>query len=376
MGNICGPQHAQSRPAPGHELPSNLYNVYQQSSASSGLSEGTKNIPQLDAAKEVVSQQETEANLHEESSPKPVLINSLPIEDQSHPLASRILIIVGHKVYDVTDYPHPGGLNPLLANRDTDCSVAFTCMHLADSSCHETIARLYIGDMASCPAEHRGCPMPFFNHSQESIRSCSDDDNHFENGPPEESLTEDHDTRVNILRRTSTDPNTQSHKKKSRKLRPRCPRMASKSDLFPELRIDQTNMFDKLGFEKIKQLSAQFYKHVFEDEEASFFLELFTQPREEVIYNSYTFFVERFGGPSLDARGSYLCCKNGMINSHSEFPFSKEYQDFWLNNMSRSMKEVDIHGEDYDILNEYFEAAMKQLVEGLGTFHAMKELKE
>ncbi len=115
-------------------------------------------------------------------------------------------------------------------------------------------------------------------------------------------------------------------------------------------RIDEFNIYEKLGYDKIKDLSRAFYTRVYADNEPSF-RGLFPRDMEMAIQNQYEFFAQRLGGPM------YYSNRKGhpaLRARHARFHIERRHAEKWLGYMREAMKEVGIPDDIRERMDEYF----------------------
>lgn len=96
------------------------------------------------------------------------------------------------------------------------------------------------------------------------------------------------------------------------------------------LRIDEVNLFERLGEDCFRKLSTNFYQRVYSDEEAWFRNIFKGRPIEEAIQNQMDFFIQRLGGPP---RYSMRKGHPALIARHVNFNMSLEAADRWVFHM-------------------------------------------
>lgn len=114
-------------------------------------------------------------------------------------------------------------------------------------------------------------------------------------------------------------------------------------------KIDQRNLYEELGLEKIKELSRAFYTKVYADKDPEF-RGMFPDDMESAIQNQYEFFAQRFGGPPL-----YSTRKGhpALRARHARFSITRQFAERWLGYMRHAMVEVGIPPDARDALDEY-----------------------
>lgn len=96
------------------------------------------------------------------------------------------------------------------------------------------------------------------------------------------------------------------------------------------LRIDEVNLFERLGEAPILKLSTNFYTRVYADEE-TWFRNIFKgRPIAESIQNQVDFFIQRLGGPP---RYSQRKGHPALIARHLNFNMNRKAAERWLFHM-------------------------------------------
>ncbi len=115
-------------------------------------------------------------------------------------------------------------------------------------------------------------------------------------------------------------------------------------------RIDEKNLFEELGLEKIKQLSRTFYTKVYADKDPGF-RSMFPDDMEMAIQNQYEFFAQRLGGPPLysERKGH-----PALRARHARFTITRQHAERWLGYMRQAMEEVEIPQDARERMDEFF----------------------
>lgn len=115
-------------------------------------------------------------------------------------------------------------------------------------------------------------------------------------------------------------------------------------------RIDEFNIYEQLGYDKIKELSRAFYTRVYADNEPSF-RGMFPRDMEMAIQNQYEFFAQRLGGPMYysDRKGH-----PALRARHARFNIERRHAEKWLGYMREAMVEVGIPEDIRERMDEYF----------------------
>jgi len=123
-------------------------------------------------------------------------------------------------------------------------------------------------------------------------------------------------------------------------------------------KIDEVNIFELLGLEKLKELSTEFYRRVQADEDPEF-RAIFARDLSEAVQNQYEFFAQRFGGPPL-----YQQRKGhpALRQRHAGFAITRRAADRWLQHMRESMEAVGIEADTSARLEEFFASTAEFLV--------------
>jgi truncated hemoglobin YjbI len=96
------------------------------------------------------------------------------------------------------------------------------------------------------------------------------------------------------------------------------------------LRVDEVNLYERLGEDTMLKLSRNFYTRVFNDE-VQWFRNIFKgRDIEEAIQNQVDFFVQRFGGP---AKFSQRKGHPALIARHINFNMNQKAAERWLCHM-------------------------------------------
>ncbi len=96
------------------------------------------------------------------------------------------------------------------------------------------------------------------------------------------------------------------------------------------LRVDEVNVYERLGEATILKLSTAFYTRVYADSE-QWFRNIFKgRPIEEAIQNQVDFFIQRLGGPP---RFSERKGHPALIARHLNFNMNQKAAERWLFHM-------------------------------------------
>jgi truncated hemoglobin YjbI len=109
------------------------------------------------------------------------------------------------------------------------------------------------------------------------------------------------------------------------------------------LRVDQVNLYERLGEQAFARLSHEFYTRVFNDSE-KWFANIFKGSTiEEAIKNQMDFFIQRLGGPPLysERKGH-----PALIARHLKFNMSQKAADRWLMHMKAALEATTEIDED------------------------------
>lgn len=100
------------------------------------------------------------------------------------------------------------------------------------------------------------------------------------------------------------------------------------------LRIDEVNLYDRLGQPAFTRLSQEFYSRVFNDEE-KWFRNIFKNSTiEEAIQNQMEFFMQRLGGPPLYSQRKG---HPALIMRHLKFNMSLKATERWVYHMQQAL---------------------------------------
>jgi hemoglobin len=114
----------------------------------------------------------------------------------------------------------------------------------------------------------------------------------------------------------------------------------------------EPSLFDRLGTDGIRRLSALFYEHVFNDRVAApWFVNIFaSSTKQGAIDNQYRFLVQTFGGPDLyrQVKGKYT----RLVGRHAAFTtINHDAASRWMQHMTDAMKEHEVLSKDEEALN-------------------------
>ncbi|MDQ3024363.1 MAG: globin [bacterium] len=123
-------------------------------------------------------------------------------------------------------------------------------------------------------------------------------------------------------------------------------------------RIDDDNIYEKLGLDKLKELSTEFYRRVAEDTDPEF-QHIFDRDLSEAVQNQFEFFAQRFGGPPLYTQRKGHPALRGR---HAGFAITKRAAEIWLGHMREAMSAVGIPQDIYERLDEFFVSTAEFLV--------------
>ena len=107
------------------------------------------------------------------------------------------------------------------------------------------------------------------------------------------------------------------------------------------------------GFIKLSQL---FYDRVFDDKDASWFLNIFSSStKQEAVENQYRFFVQTFGGPDLyrQKKGKYT----RLAGRHANYNIGTQAANRWVEHMEAALDDHPVLKEDDEAkqhLKKYF----------------------
>jgi truncated hemoglobin YjbI len=115
-------------------------------------------------------------------------------------------------------------------------------------------------------------------------------------------------------------------------------------------RIDESNIFEELGLEKLVELSTEFYRRVHEDPDPDF-RSMFPEALDGAVQNQYEFFAQRFGGPPLYSKRKG---HPALRQRHVTFAITRGMADKWLGHMRDAMVHVGLAEEMRARLDEFF----------------------
>jgi truncated hemoglobin YjbI len=123
-------------------------------------------------------------------------------------------------------------------------------------------------------------------------------------------------------------------------------------------RIDEKNLFEELGLEKLIELSTEFYTRVYADTDPEF-RGMFPVSMEQAIQNQYEFFAQRLGGPPLySQRKGHPALKR----RHVDFKITRRMADKWMGYMREAMAHVQLSDDHRERLDEFFASTAAFLI--------------
>lgn len=127
-------------------------------------------------------------------------------------------------------------------------------------------------------------------------------------------------------------------------------------------KIDEVNLFERLGMDGFVQLSTNFYNRVYSEEE-KWFRDIFaSSTKEEAIRNQFEFFVQRMGGPPLYSQRKG---HPALIGRHGPYDVSARGAERWLAHMKRALEETEaIDPDSSDRMFKFFQHTAYFLVAG------------
>ena len=123
-------------------------------------------------------------------------------------------------------------------------------------------------------------------------------------------------------------------------------------------RIDDDNIYAKLGLPKLQELSTEFYRRVQADEDPEF-RAIFDRDLSEAVQNQFEFFAQRFGGPPLYQQRKGHPALRGR---HAGFVITKHAAERWLMHMREAMAAVKIPEDIRARMDEFFVSTAEFLV--------------
>jgi len=114
-------------------------------------------------------------------------------------------------------------------------------------------------------------------------------------------------------------------------------------------KMDEMNLFERLGAARIVQLSTAFYNRVYADTD-EWFTELFPEDKYQAVQNQYEFFIQRLGGPQLYSQRKG---HPALRARHQRFTITQKHVGRWLKYMNDALDEVGIAGEDKELFWEF-----------------------
>jgi truncated hemoglobin YjbI len=114
--------------------------------------------------------------------------------------------------------------------------------------------------------------------------------------------------------------------------------------------IDDVNLYQILGHDKLVELSTCFYDKVYADTEPAFRGQ-FPKDKAGAIQNQYEFLIQRFHGPELYSNRKGHPALRGR---HARFTITKEHAEKWLGYMREAMDQVGIPEDPRRRMDEFF----------------------
>lgn len=111
-----------------------------------------------------------------------------------------------------------------------------------------------------------------------------------------------------------------------------------------------SNLYERIGAEKLASMSGAFYERVYSDE--PWFRGLFANTtRAAATRNQVEFLAQEFGGPRLyeERKGATM-----LLGRHGPYAVDAKAAERWLTHMEASVEEVGIEGDEKPILLGYF----------------------
>lgn len=114
--------------------------------------------------------------------------------------------------------------------------------------------------------------------------------------------------------------------------------------------IDDVNLYEQLGHDKLVQLSTCFYDKVYADTEPAFRGQ-FPKDKAGAIRNQYEFLIQRLHGPELYSQRKG---HPALRARHAGFHITRAHAEKWLGYMRQAMDEVGITDDARRRLDEFF----------------------
>lgn len=123
-------------------------------------------------------------------------------------------------------------------------------------------------------------------------------------------------------------------------------------------KIDQMNVYEKIGKDMFVRLSTAFYNRVYDDKEDVVFAKQFAgRPKDMAIQNQYEFFIQRMGGPNLYTQRKAKDRWGGhpaLRARHAPFVVNTATAQRWLYHMKLALDDVGLEGEVREAMWEFF----------------------
>uniref|UniRef100_A0A7S2WRL1 Globin n=1 Tax=Eucampia antarctica TaxID=49252 RepID=A0A7S2WRL1_9STRA len=116
------------------------------------------------------------------------------------------------------------------------------------------------------------------------------------------------------------------------------------------------SIYERIGDKGFMKLSELFYERVFNDDDAAWFLNIFSSStKNEAVDNQFRFFVQTFGGPDLyrQKKGKYT----RLAGRHANYNIGTNAANRWVMHMDNAIDEHKELKEDIEcrqLLKKYF----------------------
>ncbi|XP_024393913.1 two-on-two hemoglobin-3 [Physcomitrium patens] len=127
-------------------------------------------------------------------------------------------------------------------------------------------------------------------------------------------------------------------------------------------KIDEVNLFQRLGLDTFIKLSTNFYARVYDDDQEWFRKIFSSSTKEDAIRNQYEFFVQRMGGPPLYSQRKG---HPALIGRHGPFTFDEQGAVRWLEHMQAALNDTpEIDADSKKRMFDFFKHTAYFLVAG------------
>eukprot|EP00897_Mesotaenium_endlicherianum_P002444 jgi/Mesen1/2227/ME000152S01311 len=127
-------------------------------------------------------------------------------------------------------------------------------------------------------------------------------------------------------------------------------------------KIDEVNLYERLGHDTFVKLSTNFYDRVYADEEQWFRSIFANATKADAIQNQYEFFIQRMGGPPLYSQRKG---HPALIGRHGPYAVTSSGAARWLHHMKAALEATpEIDADAHERMLFFFRHTAHFLVAG------------